>query len=403
MHSGHAYLEFDKLATKIHQTLKVRGVAGFGFSSEDVQERIVQRANEVLLVPFVNSFQATRCNESTGSPARSLSIDGLQFSVDILSGRLAFNARQKLKCWKEFLLGWLKVLIYSLPGRGCRLTGKNTGRVCLLYGVGKENIVVEGNDSRFAAFLASTAVSPIRDARLIVVESNERLISTAPGRIQYARDPLLEVWRLSRPKGIGFLRFAFSHCMMPIALLRESFRTPELMAISRDAAYLHLIECMQKNRLIESVVYTSSNFLAQPLWLRGFRNFSTHMVHYSQAWQVFDYQEDSRHSEYPQMRWVRFDEHWVWTKGFATYLADRDRNATIHVVGPIVWHQPIALRTPHEGIVIAAFDVPALTAAAARSRGELTNFWKAENLQAFIEDLVKLRNSCKKEIGFLSG
>jgi polysaccharide biosynthesis PFTS motif protein len=72
-------------------------------------------------------------------------------------------------------------------------------------------------------------------------------------------------------------------------------------------------------------------------------------------------------------------------------MAERDQAAKIHVVGPIVWHLPGSRHVKIDGIVLAAFDAPALSDAVARSCGELTNFWKAKNLRAYIDDLIRLR------------
>lgn len=391
LHSGHAYLEFDLVSTRIFESLSLRGIGGFGFPNQLVRERLVQRAIEILLEPFVNRFESVGLNPGASHAAATAAIADRHCSLDILSGRLTLSALQRATCWREFWVAWLKVLIFSmLPRRhgSLDLTGR---RLCLLYGVGNESVIVNGTDERFARYLASTPIAPLRDAQAIVVQSSQVLTSINPGRVAYAGDPLLFAWRQNRVGFGRFLGFLGRHLALPFDLARQAGKFPEVLIIARDIACFALVESMDRGRMFSDIVYTSSNCLSQPVWLRGDRNFKFHIAHYSQAWKVFAYSEDQLRSDFPQMRWVRCSEHWVWTEGFAEYIAKRDPPSKIHVVGPILWHFPERHPEKTDDIVLVAFDAPALSDAVARSCGELANFWKAEHLKAFIDDLIRLR------------
>lgn len=396
-HSGHAYLQFDRISTRIIKRLLLRRVGGFGFPNHVIGERIVQRTNEILLEPFVNWLESAQLNQGAKHTATSSTIRDRHCSLDILSGQLTLSARQKATCWREFWVAWLKIVLFSTLPRRPRSIDLTSKRSCLLYGVGKESRIVRGTDERFVGYLATTPVTPLRDAKTIVVEASEELLSSNPKHIVYAGDPLLFTWRQYRLGPKRFLEFLVKHLALPFRLIRQASKFPEILIIARDIAFLALVERMDQDRMLSDIVYTSSSFLSQPLWLRGVRNFTFHMVHYSQAYQAFAFSEDKLRSDFPQMRWVRCTEHWVWTEGFAKYMADRDPSSKIHVVGPILWYRPSQRREKSDGIVLVAFDVPALTNAVARSWGELTNFWKAEHLKAFIDDLIRLRVELQNE------
>ena len=82
---------------------------------------------------------------------------------------------------------------------------------------------------------------PNDDAKTIVVATSEKLMSSNPKRIVYARDPLLVTWRQYRLGPKRFLVFLVKHLALVFTLVQQASEFPEVLIIARDIAFLALV------------------------------------------------------------------------------------------------------------------------------------------------------------------
>ena len=399
-HTGDGYNSFDLLATKVRERLAGRRHGGLDLTPSVLSDRIVQRVTEIFLAPFVSWFESTGSNQIETFGSGTVTIADRKCTVDLSSGQLHFSARQARVCWLEFAMLWGKILLFSICFLWRPMKGTVQRCVCLLYGVGSESMVHDGTDKRFAEYLASTPVTPLREAHRVVVDSTENLKSTDE-RVVYARNPLLFCWKHYHRGPKRFLVFLGRHLVLPRRVFQLVKEFPEVLIVARDLAWLVVVESLDRNEVLNAVVYTSSNCHSQPLWLRGVRHFRLHLVHYSQAHMVHSYKNSPVRSDPPKMRWIRCDDHWVWTSRFGTYIASHDRSAEIHIVGPLIWYPPRPHYEKAEGVGLVVFDRPACSDAVARSWGQMTNFDTAEHLEAFVNDVMRVRTELQEEYACL--
>ena len=121
---------------------------------------------------------------------------------------------------------------------------------------------------------------------------------------------------------LGRIRLLAGHFLHGLAYLTAMLRTPALSLIARDFAYARVASGIDDRNLIECVVVSCSNYIAQPLWLRSLRHAEVHMIWYSQDVKPVSYRPDHVPSHLPMLRWMRATVHWVWTRALANYFRD---------------------------------------------------------------------------------
>lgn len=352
-----------------------------GYPRKEVGRRLVQRIVELAVYPCV---QAAAANHARGmdpikSTTRLLEFGGLRFAND----QIFVTATTWLRNVADFCAQWLRVLGY--------LAGSNhnaiTKRATLLAGVGLDDVVADGSDTRFAGFCKCGPLSPLGSASHLVVEYARRLTSTKPEWISYVRQPMLALLRANPPRGRDLLRFLGRHIATAASYFRYSLSHPLTCLLARDMAYHAVATDLNRRGALEAIVITNSHFHVQPLWMRALpeRQFKVHMLWCSQNTIPFVFKSEGVRSHVPQYRHMMVDEHWVWTTGYANHLLTLGITAEIHVVGPILWHlpevQPTTVQTPS----ITIFDVTPVKETFAHQIGLPRNYYSTSNMIAFLE------------------
>jgi polysaccharide biosynthesis PFTS motif protein len=239
-------------------------------------------------------------------------------------------------------------------------------------------------------------------ARRLVVQCVPHKGIAASPDFFYDRFPLQFLIRRTKLGVSGRAVLLGMHLVAPLVFLWSIVRMPLLAVLARDFAFAFGVNALDRYRMIESVVITNSAYTAQPLWMRGpaTRRFAVHMVWYSQNTRPVVYARDGFAADLPNYRHARMDETWVWTSGYKSYLEQLGLPCVIHVVGPILWYLPEPAQPRVEkDICIVVFDVTPVRDDAAERIGLIGNYYCAENMIRFIEEVLAVCREVEKKSG----
>lgn len=370
-----------------------------GYASHEVTWRFRQRCAELAVPGFVRFCAASFVRTGTlPVNGERVECDGLCFEPD---RTVTLSAGLFLRALIEFALHWLHALVVILFS--LRLKQEDTTSITLVYGVGTENFVAEGNDARFLAYCRRGPISPLIQAEKLVVQSALPIASIEPAYARYHRFPLFAALRW---RGLGpsaWLQGLVGHISAIASFGWAVMRCPSAVILGRDAAYHAAVVALNSVAGLEAVVLTNSNYSAQALWMWALpsRRYRTHMVWYSDNSAPIVYSDDPVDTPRPNFRFIKVDEMWVWTERSRKFLGELGCRAIYHVIGPILWYLPEGGRQPqnHDEIRIAVFDVTAKCADAESREGLTYNYYNTANMTRFIEDILCVCVEIKRVTG----
>lgn len=384
--SNHLYRSLAAVIERARARLvaEVRDVDGF--PAAVLVDGLVQRLLEISLRAYALRARARV----------SLSVGTLDDGLHLETGRISLAARQRLVCHRDFVLHWAYcVAAIVAPKRS------EAGEIpaVLIFGLDEQNIIIEGSDEEFLAFCRKGPVRPLIEGRRFFVQAMTPTVSSAKSQFIYCRRPLVELLREGHLGLLGRLRLLSNQVRLLGTYFDAVARTPELCLLARDFAYSEIAVELDRRGLIDALVLTCGMYVNQPLWARILAHSETHMIWYAQNWKPIYYLADNVDSDVPNLPWIRADVHWVWTETFAKYLRDLGLNGRMEVVGPIVWR--LAERRPRsvDRIEIAIFDVSPYGDDVALDHGQTSNFNTAQNVEAFLHDIIALKPDIEHALG----
>jgi len=360
----------------------------------DVRARVVQRIVQAAEGPYCRQASArAKAGSSTSlSPAR---IDGEGVLIDTVSGRVVVSWRQCVTQLGSFGVAWLQVLLGLARGLAMRAPGAS-GPATILFEAGGD---IDDSDAQFVEFCTRGPVGVLTRASRVIVQRKARPRSQTSPRVVYSVQPLVTL--ATGQKLWQRIICLFAHLSAPLHLLTALVRQPLMVLVSRDVAFVALVRQLDRLGLIEAMIATTSSFSQQPLWAKGMQGqrFKLHMIWYSQNFIPKMYHGDMERQSLPSARHMRVDENWVWTPGFADYLAGLGTGAINHVVGPILWYlAPRHMPEPADGIRIAVFDIAPLPDGAAPF-GAARNYYSVRGMKKFVRDIVDIALEIERERG----
>jgi len=298
-----------------------------------------------------------------------------------------------------FLLVWARALSAAIKGTLSSNRTLTPYKAALVYGVAADSLFVKGSDRCFLEYCRRGRISPLAEAEYLVVQAGRPIVSSHPGHVCYAQDPLEAVARMNGFSPEICWQFILLHCRVLLDFIILLWRNPALCLLGRDLAQHALVWALSQNGSISHVIQTNSNYMSQPLWMRKRpeKKFSTHMVWYSQNSAPIISTHDPIAAPLPNFRHIDVDHMWVWTEGFREFLFGLGCNAEFHVVGPIVWQIPESVpRKKNQSIKIAVFDVAPLPISVGEKIGLVWNYYCNETAMNFIQDIVAAKNELDK-------
>lgn len=398
LYAPHCYVAFDQRTDAVTPWVASVVRPFCGYASHEVAWRFRQRCTE-LAVPGFMRICAAWFARTGALPADTerVDCDGLRFEAN---RSVTLSAGLFLRALTEFALHWLHALTAILL---ClRLKPGNTTSMTLVFGIGIENLIVDGSDARFLAYCRHGPVVPLARAEKLVVHSVQPIESTESGRVRYHRVPLFAALRWRGLGPLAWLRGLAGHVAALASFGWAVVRCPSTVILGRDAAYHAVAAALNRVAGLREVVLTNSNYSAQALWmgmLPGGR-YGTHMVWYSENSVPIVYSDDPVDTPLSNFRFIKVDEMWVWTTGFQAFLEKLGCRASYHVIGPILWYLPEPPESlDNDEIRIAVFDVTPVRDDVAVRMGLVNNYYSTANMIRFIEDIIYACAETEKIIG----
>lgn len=392
--TNHAFNAFSRHVEQTREWLSQRCDAAVGFSSAELLDRLAQYVVDRGLPSFAQAVQTRRAaGEAPMPPEGTVLVCGAA-TMTVGSGALSIARSNVLRLSVDFVVHWAYVLVAIVAGA---VTARPLDAAVLVHDLSDSDTRVEGIDAAFVAFCRQGPITPLVNARRLFVSGTEGP-STDPSLI-YCRYPLVSLVREGRRGVIGRSLLALRHLALLVTYPLAVVRTPMLAVLGRELAYSAVARELDRQGAIDAIVHTCSSYRHQPVWARGLGRARTHMVWYAQNWRPLRKVEGDEASHFPTTRWIRADEHWVWTESFATFLREV-LTGTMHVVGPILFRLPSRLPPDPSRFVVLVFDVPAVSdAIMIDPNGEIDNYFHPDRLCAFLRDIVSLKAPLEARLG----
>lgn len=353
------------------------------YSPETLADRLMQRVTEITLPAFAK-FCKTRAPGEALRLETFLAVKTERMTLDIPTGLVRQSAVQWLRNQFEFLMHWFFCLYSIVACVFVRGTARST---VLAYGIAAESIFQDGLDNRFVEYCRNSPVAPLRDADQLIVQYRTGQKSSS-AQFEYALRPILALLRNSGLTPGQGLQLLARHIRLICEFAYASCRSPACALLSKDFPYVAITRHLDRTGVLQSLVFTCSDYYWQPLWSRDLENAQTHMVWYAQNWKPISYAADRTESNSPYIRWIRVDTHWVWTAAFARYIGNCGHTGEIRAIGPVVW-TPVITAHPDPGkLNILIFDISPFSDEVALNHGQSSNYNNPANLFRFIDDIL---------------
>ncbi len=395
INSNHSNQAFNREVDNCKAWFQARVFAACGYSSGVLLDRLMQYIAEKGHYPYALAVSILCKTNDYCFPPHGTKIDCVSASIEAGSGRVTLTPKQWLFNQLGFFIYWVFCLIAILTIK--KNTSENNQPAVLVLGIGEENLFKNGNDDQFVNYCRLGPIVPLRNGKRLLVQSSYKGATSDNPGFFYSKNPLIDLLRRSDLGFFGRLKLIANHLFLFFAYVLATFRLPQFSLLGKDFALSSISRELDNRGLIDSIVLTCSAYTNQPLWLRELRRSKVHMIWYAQNWRPLAYSADKVVAVLPQLRWIRVDTHWVWTHAFAEYLKELGHDQGIEVVGPILWYLPEIIVPTRDAIEIIIFDTPAFSdEVAIRCAGEITNYYRPENLYAFIQDLISLKSAIEQ-------
>lgn len=393
MNSNHSNLAFDREIDHAKAWLETKMTDACGYSSGVLLDCLMQRIVKISLCPYGSAADLLGKTSDSCIPAPGTKINCTRAYLETGSGHVTITPKQWLANQFDFLLHWAFCFISILTVKNIN---KSDLPATLIFDVGQECLIKDGNDEQFVNYCRMGPITPLREGKRIVVQSVLKNFSSCSRDFSYSRRPLNCLLQETRLGFLGRSRLLLNHSISFFSYMSAAFRLPQFSLLGRDIAYSSIFFELNRRGLIESVVLTTGSYHSQPLWMRELPPSKVHMVWYSQSAEPIIYASDNVASYIPNFRWIRAGVHWVWTNAFAEYIRGFACNATTRVVGPIVWYMPELSVPAKNELQIAIIDVPPFEDGIALLDGVFPNYFHPKNLFSFVKDVISLRQELEK-------
>jgi len=395
--TAHSYAALARRLDGIARFVAQRAPAFCGYSRKDVAWRFLQRCTEISVFQFTRvGAEQFRATGALPNDESTVDCGGLRFEAD---RRITLSVGLFIRALAEYLGHWahaLATIVLSFR------FSRSRHRVTLLHGVGHDDLTVVGSDQRFLDFCRDGPVEPLAEFDILAVQATRPITSSAPEWVRYGRVPLLLALRWIGLAPWTWLGAIGGHLGAMLSFVGAVVRYPGLILLGRDAAYHAVALALSRSGALQDVVLTNSSYFSQALWMWALpeRKHRLHLVWYSQNNCPIVYADDPLYAPIPNLRFIRADIHWVWTKSFQIFLESLVSVAKFNIVGPIVWRmrEDVIWGLPTKS-VIAVFDVTPVDISTERRLGLLRNYYCDENVTKFITDVVGVVEELRKLLG----
>ncbi len=396
-----AYVCVDKVVRAIERWAAVEIKPSCNYEKSAISQRIAQVIARRLVHPFlkdsIKNYPAGRT--CFVEPPQMLRCGGL--AINTATGLPSPNIKLFLSSVASFIALWFFVL--GLFARSLASKQGGTGPATLVHGVPDADLKAGGSDERFVDFCQNGPLDVLAKANKLIVQAVGPVVATNPQKFVYARFPLLALFsanRLSAKESLGFLK---QHFFVFFCYLYLILRNPVACLLWRDISVHAVATAMNRKNLIETNIITNMNWLQQYLWMSDLpnRHFKTYMALYSLNSSAPLFKDDPVAAVHPGIRHLKADLIWIWDGSYEQVLNRDGVFCETQVVSPILWYLPKATPAQRNDAVhrLCVFDVSPVTKEALLSWGMLGNYYSAETMKSYLDDVLAAVHEVTRQFG----
>lgn len=392
--TGDVYIQFDQIVKKIERWIHLKNPTIKFCNRNTTRTRIIQKIVELGSDAYTDYVTKNLDKTVMNFNPTVISIGGLRINLN--TGEVRSETIASIRHLALFFCEWSHLLVFQIIGL-LHKSQKNSMRSTLLMEAGGN---YKKSDASIVQFCREGPIDPLCSAQRIIIRAQNMPEFPTDTSIVYTKNPFLYLIN-TQLKWQHKVMLLVQHLASPILLLHAILNCHINIIISRDFVYLPIVRWLDKYKLIEAIIITTSSFKSQSLWMNALvnRNFNLHMIWYSQNFIPKTYIGEKNKSNLPSARHINVDIHWVWTQGFKGYLRSLGQKSDIRVVGPIIWCLPNVKQTIDKNkLKIALFDVTPLPDGA-QPFGALFNYYTPNLMKTFIHDVVDVCKEIEEELG----
>lgn len=399
LHAGHAFFSFCNAVSILAQKNQEKMPEIGNYSKEIIHARFIQRLVTLALFPYIK--KAYKEVELSGDLSDTGKLGLTEVVLDTPMG-IRFTVYQFLRSTAEYGYEWTMILKSLFSRLRDSKKDKITSPTTLVFGIGGESIKFEGKDDRFVKYCKEGPILPLKEAEIRLIQSTFTDLNKSQ-EFLYVEKPFHGLLERAEFSFVEYWTCFFSHLLNPFYYLFITLKSPIIVILGRDVAYMAAAKALTKKKLIKDIVLTNTNYTDQFLWMRNSKNygFKVHYINYSQNNRPLGYAGDNFIAHHPNISHIFADVQWVWTYGYSDYLRSIGFKGEINIVGPIMFYLPEgeSLARREDVFRIALFDVTPIYDHVAANIGIINNYYNGSTLNRFLTSIIEVCESLSIELG----
>jgi polysaccharide biosynthesis PFTS motif protein len=323
-----------------------------------------------------------------------------ELSFDFKNNRLKLSFSLILKLFLKFFYGYLKIIFYLFRVFFNSKIDIKSSNILL-----DENLLNISSNKSFLESLETIKKNKIDVLKTnLLIKSNLSIRNFTKSYVLSEKNPFIFLLRSKEFKLNQHMLLLFRTLVIPLKLFSKFIANPHLILIANDFLLLPLINFLNKNNKINSIVFTTGQMDYQPLWSRDFTNkiFTTHFLNYSNNSNDFIYNNLPSNSFYPPLSLISVDVNWVWSKNQILKYQSLGLNSLFKIVDPIILGLPKKsnkVLKPNNHFSIIVFDVPTFKEDFIKTLGVISYYYNSENMIGFIKDIIDVCSDLTNTLG----
>lgn len=395
LNNEYLYKQFDELMLRIESWLQNR-IFPIGEVDEHIlRKRVSQKIMQLIFYPYSISISN---RIETDPDAFALKEDLLVDGVRINNENAKPTISPKLFI-SSLILFWGLVIIQLKSLVAVFFTSKriDADKYVLMLDSGSVDFSDIRQLNEFRQYCKDGPISILHN-QFILIKSEHKFNL---GEIQSSKNPVIDILNDKLISKGDIFSLILQTIYNAFRITVVSFRNPLVSIIATDFVNLPVIKLVNKKRLLDGIIITTSSMFSQPLWMRAFpgKHFSTHFVNYSNNSVKFIYRKSPFFHFFPALRHISVDEQWVWNDNHGKMYRQLGHQGNVHVVGPILYYlRKKQSRSKSNEIKICLFDVTPATENIVSKLGLLKYYYTIETVTNFIQSVLEVCKSVEAKI-----
>ena len=397
----HLYHNFNVLCKKIEFILSTKKYNFPQHSNKVINQRLIQKI-------------CYECIKSYGIVANNRIKKGLhpfekyesklrlgELFIDFKNNKLKLSLTLILNFFFKFFYEYLKVninLIRVIFQSKIKTESLNILLDSELLNTTSEKLAVESLET-----IKKSKIDILKKNLLINI--NDTNLSFTKSSLIFDKNPFFFLLRSTEFKSHQHFLLLLKVLIIPLKLFPKLIINPHLILISQDFPLFPVINFLNNNHKINSIIFTTSHINYQPLWSRDFtnKNFTTHFLNYSNNSNDFVYEKNSLNLiHYPLLSYISTDVNWVWSKNQIKKYQSFGLTSLFKIVDPIILGLPKKSNKvikPNNHFSIIIFDVPTFKEDFIKKQGALSYYYSSKNMIKFLNDIISICKDLKGSLG----